>query len=98
MGFELVLKAVLVTLLGQLPAGSLIHVGWAEVKDRSVVISVSYETATQAAKPPAPILLAEELALQTGVRVWSAGPVFLEVPGIPVEMADQSSNDTQPDL
>jgi hypothetical protein len=88
MGFELVLKAVLVTLLSQLPPDSAIQIRGAEIKDRSVVICVSYETASPVFGQLTPILFAEELALQTGVRVWAPGPVFLEVPGIPVEVIE----------
>jgi signal transduction histidine kinase len=88
MGFEIMLKAVLVTLLGQLPVGSTIRIEKAEVKDRSVVVSVVYTTPDGADEPAGTLALASDLSEQTGVRIWAAGPVFLEVPGVPVHMAD----------
>ena len=88
MGFELMLKAVLVTLLGQLPAGSTIRVEEAEVKDRSAVVKVVYGRPDGVEDPPGTLALASELSEQTGVRIWAAGPVFLEVPGVPVQLAD----------
>jgi signal transduction histidine kinase len=88
MGFELMLKAVLVTLLGQLPPGSTIRVEEAEVKDRSAVVKVVYERPDGVEDPPGTLVLASELSEQTGVRIWAAGPVFLEVPGVPVQLAD----------
>jgi hypothetical protein len=85
-GFELVLKGVLVALLEQLPQGSLLRVGTAEVKDRSAVVSVVYDVPVQDGNEPiTPVVLASELSLQTDVRVWATGPVYLEVPGIPVQ-------------
>ena len=90
MGFELMLKAVLVTLLARLPAGSTIRIEEAEVKDRSAVVRVVYEHADGVEDSPAAQALASELSEQTGVRIWAAGPVFLEVPGVPVKVADDS--------
>ncbi len=87
MGFELMLKAVLVSLLGQLPSGSTIRIEEGEIKDRSVVIRVAYERPDGADDIPGTIALASELSAQTGVRIWAAGPVFLEVPGIPLKVA-----------
>lgn len=90
MGFELMLKAVLVSLLARLPAGSTIRIEEAEVKDRSAVVRVVYEHADGVDDPPGALALASELSEQTGVRIWAAGPVFLEVPGVPVQVADDS--------
>ena len=84
MGFELMLKSVLVTLLGQLPAGSTIRIEEAEIKDRSAVVRVLYERSDGVVDAPGALALASELAEQTGVRIWAAGPVFLEVLGVPV--------------
>ena len=92
MGFELMLKAVLVTLLGQLPAGSVIRIEEAEVKDRSAVVKVVYERPDGIKDPPGTLVLASELSEQTGVRIWAAGPVFLEVPGVPVQVTDDRSS------
>ena len=88
MGFELMLKSVLVTLLGELPPGSTIRIEEAEVKDRSAIVRVVYQRSDGVVDDAGTLVLASELSEQTGVRVWAAGPVFLEVPGIPVEMAD----------
>lgn len=88
MGFELMLKAVLVTLLAQLPAGSMIRIEEAEVRDRSAVVRVVYERPDGVEDAPGTLALASELSEQTGVRIWAAGPVFLEVPGVPVQVAD----------
>jgi hypothetical protein len=89
MGFELMLKAVLVTLLGQLSADSTIRIEEGELKDRSAVVKVVYAHPEVADDESIGTLaLASELSEQTGVRVWAAGPVFLEVPGIPVQLAD----------
>lgn len=85
MGFELMLKAVLVGLLGQLPSGSSIRIEEAEIKDRSVVIRVAYERPDSTEDMPGTVALASELSVQTGVRIWAAGPVFLEIPGIPLQ-------------
>jgi K+-sensing histidine kinase KdpD len=90
MGFELMLKAVLVSLLGYLPAGSTIRIEEAEIKDRSVVIRVTYERPESSEEQIGTIALASELSAQTGVRIWAAGPVFLEVPGIPLQVAQDS--------
>ena len=92
MGFELMLKAVLVSLLGQLPAGSSIRIEEAETKDRSVVIRVAYEHPDSAEELPGTIGVASELSAQTGVRVWAAGPVFLEIPGIPLQEAQNAAS------
>ena len=91
MGFELMLKTVLVSLLGHLPAGSSIRIEEAEIKDRSVIIRVSHESPDVGDEVPATIALASELSAQTGVRIWAAGPVFLEVPGIPLHVAQDSA-------
>jgi len=88
MGFELMLKAVLVTLLGQLPAGSSIRIEEAEIKDRSAVVRVVYVRSDGIVDAPGTLVLASELSEQTGVRIWAAGPVFLEVPGVPVQVSD----------
>jgi K+-sensing histidine kinase KdpD len=90
MGFELMLKAVLVGLLAHLPAGSMIRIEEAEVKDRSVVIRVIHERPKSSDDHVATIALASELSVQTGVRIWAAGPVFLEVPGIPLQVPQNS--------
>src|SRR5687767_8293132 len=90
MGFELMLKAVLVTLLARLPTGSRIRIEEAEVKDRSAVVRIIYEHADGVDDPPGGLALASELSAQTGVRIWAAGPVFLEVPGVPVQVGDDS--------
>jgi len=90
MGFELMLKAVLVSLLGQLPGGSTIRIEEAEIKDRSVVIRVAYERPDSGEEVPGTLALASELSAQTGVRIWAAGPVFLEVPGIPLKVAQDA--------
>ena len=88
-GFELVLKGVLVTLLDQIPRGSSLHIGTAEIKDRSAVISVTYDLPSDSTvELVTPVVLPSELSLQTGVRVWATGPVYLEVPGIPVQMLE----------
>ena len=92
MGFEIMLKAVLVTLLGQLPSGSTIRVEEAEVKDRSAIVSVVYSRPDGVEDSAAMLALASDLSEQTGVRVWAAGPVFLEVPGVPVQMTDDRSS------
>ena len=86
MGFELMLKAVLVSLLGRLPTGSSIRIEEAEVKDRSVVVRVSHDHPEGTEDLPGAIALASELSAQTGVRIWAAGPVFLEVPGVPLQV------------
>ena len=91
MGFELMLKSVLVTLLGQLPPGSAIRIEEAETKDRSAIVRVLYERSDGVLEAPGTLVLASELSEQTGVRVWAAGPVFLEVPGVPVHVADDRS-------
>jgi signal transduction histidine kinase len=88
MGFELMLKAVLVTLLGQASPGSTIRIEEAEVRDRAVIISVTSEEPDAGEETLPALVLATELSVQTGVRVWAEGPVFLEVPGVPVQMAD----------
>ena len=88
MGFELMLKSVLVTLLDQLPPGSTIRVEEGEVKDRSVIVRVVYSRSDGVVNDSGTLVLASELSEQTGVRIWAAGPVFLEVPGVPVQMAD----------
>jgi signal transduction histidine kinase len=88
MGFEIMLKAVLVTLLGQLPPGSTIRVEEAEIKDRSAVVSVIYTRPDGADDSAGTLALASDLSEQTGVRIWAAGPVFLEVPGVPVQVGD----------
>ena len=88
MGFELMLKSVLVTLLGQLPSGSAIRIEEAETKDRSAIVRVLYERSDGVLDAPGTLVLASELSEQTGVRVWAAGPVFLEIPGVPVHVAD----------
>jgi len=92
MGFELMLKAVLVGLLGHLPPGSSIRIEEAEIKDRSVVIRVAYERPDAGEEVPGTMVLASELSAQTGVRIWSAGPVFLEVPGIPLQVAQDGAS------
>jgi signal transduction histidine kinase len=91
MGFELMLKAVLVSLLARLPAGSTIRIEEAEVKDRSAVVRVVYEHPDGVEDTPGALALASELSEQTGVRIWAAGPVFLEVPGVPVQVSDDGS-------
>ena len=91
MGFELMLKTVLVSLLGHLPAGSSIRIEEAEIKDRSVIIRVSHESPDVGDEVPPTIALASELSAQTGVRIWAAGPVFLEVPGIPLHVAQDGA-------
>ena len=88
MGFELMLKAVLVTLLGQLSADSTIRIEEGELKDRSAVVKVLYGRPDVVDESIGTLALASELSEQTGVRVWAAGPVFLEVPGVPVQLAD----------
>jgi signal transduction histidine kinase len=88
MGFELMLKSVLVTLLGQVPPGSTIRIEEAEVKDRSATVRVVYQRSDGVVDDPGTLVLASELSEQTGVRVWAAGPVFLEVPGVPVHVSD----------
>ena len=88
MGFELMLKSVLVTLLDQLPSGSTIRIEEGEVKDRSVIVRVVYSRSDGVVDDAGTLVLASELSEQTGVRIWAAGPVFLEVPGVPVQMAD----------
>lgn len=90
MGFELMLKAVLVSLLGHLPPGSAIVIEEAEVKDRSVVVRVAFERPEMADAVPGMIALASELSAQTGVRIWAAGPVFLEVPGVPLQVSQET--------
>jgi signal transduction histidine kinase len=91
MGFELMLKSVLVTLLGQLPPGSTIRIEGAEVKDRSAIVRVVHQSSKGIVDDTGTLVLASELSEQTGVRVWAAGPVFLEVPGIPVHVGDNRS-------
>jgi K+-sensing histidine kinase KdpD len=91
MGFELMLKAVLISLLGHLPAGSTIRIDDGEIKDRSVVVRVSYERPDIADAVPGMIALASELSAQTGVRIWAAGPVFLEVPGVPLQVGQEAT-------
>lgn len=91
MGFELMLKAVLVSLLGHLPPGSTIRIDEGEIKDRSVVVRVAYERPEIAEAVPGMIALASELSAQTGVRIWAAGPVFLEVPGIPLQVGQEAT-------
>ena len=91
MGFELMLKAVLVSLLGHLPKGSTIRIDEAEIKDRAVVVRVTYESPDMTEASPGMIALASELSLQTGVRIWAAGPVFLEVPGIPLQVGQETT-------
>jgi K+-sensing histidine kinase KdpD len=88
MGFELMLKAVLVSLLGHLPAGSTIRIEEAEIKDRSAIVKVVYQRGDGVEEIPGTLVLASELSEQTGVRIWAAGPVFLEVPGVPVQVTD----------
>ena len=90
MGFELMLKAVLVTLLGQISSGSTIRIEEAEIRDRSVVISVTSEEPNPDGEISPALVLAPELSTHTGVRVWAEGPVFLEVPGVPVQVTDDS--------
>jgi hypothetical protein len=95
-GFELVLKGVLVTLLDQLPRGSALHIGTAEIKDRSVVVGVVYRLPVNTTVEPAtPVVLPSELSLQTGVRVWATGPVYLEVPGIPVQLFENQPGEDE---
>ena len=89
MGFEIMLKSVLVTLLRQVPTGSTIRIQETELKDRSAVVSVVYDRPDGLEEDAGTLALASDLSRQTGVRVWAAGPVFLEVPGVPV----QPSND-----
>ena len=90
MGFELMLKAVLVSLLGHLPPGSSIRIEEAEIKDRSVVVRVVSERPDDSGDLPGVGLLASELSAQTGVRIWAAGPVFLEVLGVPLQVAQDA--------
>lgn len=90
MGFELMLKAVLVTLLGQASPGSTIRIEKAEVRDRAVIISVTSEEPDTGRETLPALVLATELSVQTGVRVWAEGPVFLEVPGVPAQVADDN--------
>lgn len=90
MGFELMLKAVLVSLLGHLPAGSTVRIEEGEIKDRSVIVRVTYEQPDLAEAVPGMIALASELSAQTGVRIWAAGPVFLEVPGVPLQTGEET--------
>ncbi len=91
MGFEIMLKAVLVTLFGQVPPGSTIRIQETELKDRSAVVSVVYERPDGVEEDPGALALASDLSQQTGVRVWAAGPVFLEVPGVPVQVPNDGA-------
>ena len=95
MGFEIMLKAVLVTLLGQVPTGSTIRIQETELKDRSAVVSVVYDRPDGVEEDAGTLALASDLSQQTGVRVWAAGPVFLEVPGVPVQLPDNRPGRSQ---
>jgi signal transduction histidine kinase len=92
MGFELMLKAILVSLLGQLPAGSVIRVEESEIKDRAVIVRIVYDHPEGESETPGMLALASELSAQTGVRIWAEGPVFLEVPGVPIQAGNDRSS------
>jgi signal transduction histidine kinase len=95
MGFEMSLKAVLVNLLGQLPPRSTVRIEEAGIKDRSAVVSVISVRPDGVEDTAGALALAaelSELSKQTGVRIWAAGPVFLEVAGLPVEATHDLSS------